>query len=180
MYLAEFDYDITYIYDKENTVADALSWMADDIPNASLATCALTYTYSPPSLHTGGVLDITADHSLLESIINGYVDYNFAKQLTKDIAAGSIEDTTISNKLCYVGSRLVIPQDLQVQELLYNLTHYTLGHFGYDKSCEALCGSYYWPNTCVVTSKRHIHCDRSYMHIHLSTINLHLQASNAT
>jgi hypothetical protein len=125
--------------------------MADNIPDASLAACALAYIRSPPpSLYTGGVLDITADHSLLESIINAYVEDNFAQQLTKDIAVGSIEGATISNRLLSVGSRLVIPQDLQVQELLYNLAHDTLGHFGFDKSYEALCGSYYWPN---------MHCD---------------------
>jgi hypothetical protein len=40
----------------------------------------------------------------------------------------------------------VIPQDLKVRELLYNLAHDTLGHIGFDKSYESLCGSYYWPN----------------------------------
>ena len=40
----------------------------------------------------------------------------------------------------------MIPQDLKVCELLYNLAHDTLGHFGFDKSYESLRGSYYWPN----------------------------------
>ena len=46
--------------------------------------------------------------------------------------------------------RLVIPWDLHVHELLYNLTHDTLGHFGFNKSYESLRGSYYW---------LHMHCD---------------------
>ena len=41
---------------------------------------------------------------------------------------------------------MVIPQDLHICELLYNLAHDTLGHFGFDKSYESLWGSYYWPN----------------------------------
>jgi hypothetical protein len=44
---------------------------------------------------------------------------------------GSIEGATLTNQLLYVGHRLVIPQNLQVRELLYNLT---------------LRDSYYWPN----------------------------------
>ena len=59
---------------------------------------------------------------------------------------GSIEGATLTNKLLYVGCRLVILRDLHVRKLLYNLTHDTLGHFGFDKSYESLRGSYYWPN----------------------------------
>jgi Integrase zinc binding domain len=42
----------------------------------------------------------------------------------------------------------VISQDLKVCELLYNLAHDTLGHFGFDKSYESLHDSYYWSNMC--------------------------------
>ena len=59
---------------------------------------------------------------------------------------GSIEGATLTDKLLCVSCRLVIPQDLKVCELLYNLAHDTLGHFGFDKSYESLRGSYYWPN----------------------------------
>jgi hypothetical protein len=69
-----------------------------------------------------------------------------AKKLTKDIEMGSIEGATLTDRLLYVGHRLVIPQDLKVCELLYNLAHDTLGHFGFDKSYESLRGFYYWPN----------------------------------
>ena len=40
----------------------------------------------------------------------------------------------------------MIPQDLKVCELLYNLAHDTLDHFSFDKTYESLHNSYYWPN----------------------------------
>jgi Integrase zinc binding domain len=95
-----------------------------------------------------GTLNITADKSLLNKIITGYETDDFAQQLTRDISMGSIEGATLTDKLLYVGCRLVIPRDLHICELLYNLAHDTLGHFGFDKSYESLQGSYYWLNMC--------------------------------
>jgi hypothetical protein len=148
MYLADFDYEITYIRGEENTAADALSRMPDATPNPMLAACALAYTRSPPSesLVAVATLDISADESLLRDIISGYQNDDFAKQLKKDIEAGSIEGAREENNLLYVGRRLLIPNIPGVRELFYNLAHDTLGHFGFDKSYEALRDSYYWPN----------------------------------
>ena len=88
-----------------------------------------------------GILNITADQSLLDTIITGYETDNFAMQLAKDISMGSIKGATLTDKLLYVWCQLVIPQDLHICKLLYNLTHDTLGHFGFDKSYKSLWGS---------------------------------------
>jgi hypothetical protein len=93
-----------------------------------------------------GVLAITADSEMLRQIIAGYEEDNFCKQLRADITAGSIEGARDENRLLYVGKRLLIPRNKQIWELLYNLAHDTLGHFGFDKSYESLRESYYWPN----------------------------------
>jgi hypothetical protein len=148
MYLADFDYDITYIRGEDNTAADALSRMPDTTPSPMFAACALAYTRSPSLQQTAALttLDIMADESLLRDIIAGYQDDDFAKQLTKDIRAGSIEGARKENDLLYVGRRLLIPNIPHIRELFYNLAHDTLGHFGFDKSYEALRDSYYWPN----------------------------------
>jgi hypothetical protein len=148
MYLADFDYDITYIRGEDNTAADALSRMPDAPPNPMLAACALAYTRSPSTTRAvaAATLEITADESLLRDIIAGYENDDFAKQLKKDIKAGSIKGARDENNLLYVGRRLLIPNVPQIRELLYNLAHDTLGHFGFDKSYEALRDSYYWPN----------------------------------
>ena len=152
MYLADFDYEIIYIRGVDNTAVDTLSCMPDAAPNTMLATCALAYTRSPsssqllPSVHAAVTLGISADESLLRDIIAGYQNDDFAKQLMKDITNGSIEGAQEENGLLYVGHRLLIPNIPRIRELFYNLAHDTLGHFGFDKSYEALQDSYYWPN----------------------------------
>ena len=156
MYLTDFDYEITYIRGEDNTAANALSRMPDTTPDACLAACAIAYTCNAPTTHAGGILNIATDQSLLDTIITGYKTDDFTKQLTKDIDMGSIEGATLTNKLLYVGRRLVIPQDLKVHELLYNLVHDTLGHFGFDKSYDSLCSSYYWLNMHRDLEKAHI------------------------
>jgi hypothetical protein len=50
MYLADFDYNITYIQGEDNTAADALSRMPDSPPDAMLAACAIAYTRSPMTI----------------------------------------------------------------------------------------------------------------------------------
>jgi hypothetical protein len=99
--------------------------------------CALTYTRSP-TVVAAATLDISADESLLRDIIVGYQNDDFAKQLKKPIEAGRIEGAREDNNLLYVGRRLLIPNIPQIRELFYNLAHDTLGHFGFDKSYEAL------------------------------------------
>ena len=46
MYLADFDYKLTYIQGEDNTAADTLSRMPDAPPNSMLAACALAHTRS--------------------------------------------------------------------------------------------------------------------------------------
>ena len=72
MYMADFDYNITYICSEENTTADALSCMPDAPPDACLAACAIAYTHNAPATHTAGILNIAADQSLLNAIVTGY------------------------------------------------------------------------------------------------------------
>jgi hypothetical protein len=150
MYLTDFDYTIRYIRGEDNSAADALSRMPDEAPTAVFAACALAYTRSPkPRSLAAGILQISSDQALLEGIITGYETDNFCTMLKADIKAGSaVEGATCTDQLLYVGRRLVIPDDVKIRELLYNLAHDTLGHFGFDKSYEALRDSYYWPHMC--------------------------------
>lgn len=66
--------------------------------------------------------------------------------MKEDIAAESIEGAWTENGMLYVGKQLVIPRETKLRELFYSLAHDTLGHFGFDKSYEALHNDYYWPN----------------------------------
>jgi hypothetical protein len=150
MYLADFDYSITYICSELNTTTDALSHMPDAATDACLAACAIAYTCNAPTPSIASILNIAANQSLLDTIIAGYETDDFTQQLTKNISMGSIEGATLTDKLLYVRHQLIIPWDLDVCKPLYNLAHDTLGHFGFNKSYESLRGSYYWLN---------MHCD---------------------
>jgi len=48
--------------------------------------------------------------------------------------------------LWYVGNRLVIPRTGDLREMLFQLAHDVLGHFGFDKTYASLRESYFWPN----------------------------------
>ena len=71
-----------------------------------LSSLTIAYTCSAPAV---GTLNITADKSFLNAIIKGYETDDFAQQLTKDISMGSIKGATLTDKLLYIGRRLVIP-----------------------------------------------------------------------
>ena len=114
MFLADFDYDILYIWREDNSVADALSQMPDAPPSPALAACALAYTHSPPCQHAAGILHISADESFLAQIKKGYKNDTFCKQLISNITDGSIKGAREENQLLYVGCCLVIPQDIKV------------------------------------------------------------------
>ena len=79
MYLADFDYTSTYIHDKDNTAADALSCMSDTAPDACLVACTIAYTCNPPVTHAAGILNITSNQSPLNAIITSYEADPFAK-----------------------------------------------------------------------------------------------------
>ena len=152
MLMADFDYKIIYIQGEDNSAVDALSRMPDEEPSTVFTTCALAQTRSPspwPSqVPSAMTLTISANKSLLISIKEGYSTNNFCMQIHEGIQAGSVPGAQEENRLIYIGGRLVIPCELKIHELMYHLAHNTLGHFGFDKSYESLCNSYYWPNMC--------------------------------
>jgi hypothetical protein len=102
MYIADFNYNITYIHGEENTATDALSCMPDAAPDACLTTCVIAYTHNVPATHATGILNIATDQSFLNAIITGYETDSFAKQLMKDIDMGSIKGATLTDKLLYI------------------------------------------------------------------------------
>lgn len=67
-FLADFELKIKYIQGEDNTAADALSCMADDLPTPAFAACALAYTQTSQQMVVATTLEITADAETLHLI----------------------------------------------------------------------------------------------------------------
>ena len=91
MYLVDFEYSITYIHGELNTAADALLHMPDRTPDTCLTACTIAYTCNTPTPPAAGILNITTDKSLLDTIITGYKTDGSTQQLTKDISMGALK-----------------------------------------------------------------------------------------
>ncbi|KAG9218260.1 hypothetical protein CCMSSC00406_0005941 [Pleurotus cornucopiae] len=142
-FLADYDYTIKYVRGIDNTVADALSReFSGDAAEAM--TCASVLAHSPPTTPiVAPVLCLSTDAQLLEKIKKGYTsDPWCSKLLAKGIGLVGV---ALRSGLLYIGERLVIPRVPEVRELLFQLAHDSLGHFGGDKSYLALRDSFYWP-----------------------------------
>ena len=176
-FLSQYDAKIIYIKGDDNTVADALSrlphnstseeaeqstrhpysycddnesleviasiWNADYSGPFESAT-ALTSLPDPISINA--TLNISADHHLLQEIKAGYAEDAWCKKLPQ--ATPSWPELQLENGLWYVGNCLIIPHTGTICELLFQLAHDSLGHFGFDKTYGSLRTAYYWPNMC--------------------------------
>lgn len=90
------------------------------------------------------VLKITADAKILDTIRNGYANDKWCAKLAS--ASKGLPGLCSRDGLWYMGERLVIPRVANLREMLYQLAHDNLGHFGFDKSYKSLRDAYYWPN----------------------------------
>jgi hypothetical protein len=142
-FLSQYDFTITYIPGKANSVADTLSHVPpfafpDELPEQSDPHCVWS------SLPVSAVLSVTTDSSVLQSIKDGYKTDDFCKKFIS--TAPSTLGISEANGLWYVGDRLLIPDSGTIRENLFRLAHDTAGHFGADKSYTMLRSCYYWPN----------------------------------
>ncbi len=126
--LSDYDYDLAYIPDKQNAVADSLSRFFSDQP--VVAVCGL----STVSLHS----------SCVERAAEGYKEDAFCVQLEQDLASSP----GISKKdglLYFEEDRLIVPKVSERREALLHDAHDALGHFGARKTLHGLSQSFYWP-----------------------------------
>jgi hypothetical protein len=149
-HLSQFDMTIMYICGEDNTVADALSCLPNNI--ADTDTCHDVKVSDPPlywdswleQCTVNTVLTISADESFLQDIKSGHEHDDFCKKLsTVDC---SIPGIKFVNNLWYIGNQLVISCYGTVCKDLFHHAYNTLGHFGSDKSYSAIRDCYYWPN----------------------------------
>lgn len=108
-----------------------------------------------------GSLRISSDPAWLARIRDGYAHDRWCGRLIALLAEGHADPcqllssgqldgksgsgVRVSNRLLYVGDRLVIPRVPELREGIFRLAHDALGHFGVDKSYAAIRGAYFWP-----------------------------------
>ena len=131
-FLAEYDFEIIYVKGEENTVADALSRMPEEVSGEEELLGAV-----------GAVLTISTDPKLSEAIRAGYESDAFCQKVLRNV--DSFPATKVVDGLIFMGPRLVIPRVGTIREDLFRAAHDSLGHFGAEKSYTNLRSAYYWP-----------------------------------
>ena len=169
--LSIYDCKFVYVKGSDNTVADALSRYPQVIvsssneaessalhpyttseksshnvlvhpspQNSPLATiAALVDTNVPHSTHTS----LNIDDKLVNDILNGYSSDPWCQKLLS--ASKGMPELTVKDGLWFLGNRLIVPNGCGAREYIFQLTHDTLGHFGFFKSYENIRNSYFWP-----------------------------------
>jgi hypothetical protein len=166
-YMSQFDLTFHYIKGERNLGADALSCtmipdseatplQAPALVEDDLFVCAInpanrltSFPLDEDPLFSmtcpvSAVLDISQDITITHEILKGYQDDEYCRKLFTLI--DKFPNLVERGGLLFLSGRLVIPCVRKIREHIFRLAHDTLGHFGGDKSYEALHGLYYWPN----------------------------------
>jgi hypothetical protein len=170
-FLQQYDFSIVYLRGEDNEAADALSRTTFehigseveafhmsaydrfdelDVPVCSLLDVSASeqaqWASELCNIHDPDVtssFDIVADDELRNAIIAGYSEDTWC---TKLMATWKhTPNVVLRGNLLFFEDWLVIPRTGNVRETIFTLAHDSLGHFGLDKSYEALRGSFYWP-----------------------------------
>lgn len=171
-FFSQYDGHIVYVKGEDNTVADALSRLpTTSFSDSTLADSASEAPFHPsvasvltsdsreplviaatlppltikiPPIKRQTVTRLSVDETLLAQIRDGYASDPWIKRLLG--AKPGMPTIRQTSGLWFVGDRLVIPNVIQLREAIFRLAHDVLGHFGPDKSYEALRHSFFWPN----------------------------------
>lgn len=171
-FLSQYDAHFVYVQGERNSVADALSRRPEDVLTSLEAEKDAQQPYSTsltdediPDLFTPEddrifglvatlsdinpapkqtlTLSISADKKFLALVLKGYEEDAWARTLIS--ANPSMPNLRCQDGLWFLDDRLIVPNAGHLRETLFRLAHDNLGHFGFDKSYEALRHSYFWP-----------------------------------
>ncbi|GAA5996432.1 hypothetical protein JCM11641_006701, partial [Rhodosporidiobolus odoratus] len=128
--LADYDYELSYLPGKLNTVADAMSRFSFPKEEAAVAVC--------------GISEFSLSSDVVERIKKGYLEDDFCVQVVGEL--GSSNEFEIKDGLIYFEAhRILVPKDLKLREALLHDAHDALGHLGPRKSLSSLSASFFWP-----------------------------------
>ncbi|GAA5846261.1 hypothetical protein JCM11251_007270, partial [Rhodosporidiobolus azoricus] len=128
--LADYDYELSYIPGKQNTVADLMSRFSFGTDTDVVAVC--------------GISAASLSSSLVRQLSGGYAEDPFCLQILKNLASSPL--FKMRNGLLYFeDARLVVPDIKEVKEALLRNAHDALGHMGPKKTMASLAESFYWP-----------------------------------
>ena len=171
--LSIYDCKFVYVKGSDNTVADALSrYPLTNVNRSADAESTASHPYSSSEFSNNNILihptphftplatiaalvdspvnttksintTVSVDDKLISDIQNGYNMDPWCQKLLS--ASKGMPELTVKDGLWFLGNRLIVPGGCGARELIFQLTHDSLGHFGFFKSYENIRHSYFWP-----------------------------------
>lgn len=156
--LADYDYELSYVPGKLNTVADSLSRFS--FPHGQ---------GEEPALAVRGISEHSLSHAVVERIKKGYKNDAFCTQILGSLGPSSA--FSVREGLIYFeGNRLVVPDDTELREALLHDSHDALGHLGPRKTLSRLSLSLFFPGMRKMVEKYIGSCDGCQRHKSRTTL----------
>ena len=108
----------------------------------SMITALVDYITPKKVIHTS----LQVNDKLVNDIQEAYETDPWCKKLIS--ASKGMPELKIKDGLWFLGNRLIIPGGCNAHKQIFQLAHDSLGHFGFFKSYENICQSYFWPGMC--------------------------------
>lgn len=156
--LADYDYELSYVPGKLNTVADSLSRFSFPHERGDA-----------PALAVRGISEHSLSHTVIERIKKGYKTDAFCVQIRGSLGSSSAFSER-EGLIYFEGDRLVVPDDKELREALLHDSHDALGHLGPRKTLSRLSSSLFFPGMRKMVEKYVGSCNGCQRHKSRTTL----------